>query len=110
MKKSFVLVLVTALALCASQVCQGQAHKNVKETEANRLAREGAEAATNQDWDKAVELLHKATAMDHMYADELATVYQQRGYGVAEIQQLEDAGRVVTEGLKIELNNTGIYE
>ena len=56
MKKSFVLVLVTALALCISQVCQGQAHKNVKENEANRLAREGSEAAKSQDWDKAVDL------------------------------------------------------
>ncbi len=50
MKKSFAFTLITALALCASQVCQGQANKNVKE--ANKLAREGAEAAKNQDWDR----------------------------------------------------------
>jgi len=102
--------LVTALALSVSQVCQGQAHKNVKENEANRLAREGAEAAKNQDWDKAVEMLRKASAMDHKYADELATVYQQRGFASAKNQQLQEAVQDYTEALKIEPNNVRIYE
>ena len=84
MKKSFVFIFVTALALCVSHVCQGQAHKNVKENEANKLAREGSEAAKNQDWDKAVDLFRKASAMDHKYTDELAIVYQRRGYASAE--------------------------
>ena len=110
MKKSFVFILVTALALSVSQVCQGQAHKNVKENEANRLAREGAEAAKNQDWDKAVEMLRKASAMDHKYADELATVYQQRGFASAKNQQLQEAVQDYTEALKIEPNNVRIYE
>ena len=110
MKKSFVFILVTALALSVSQVCQGQAHKNVKENEANRLAREGAEAAKNQDWDKAVEMLRKASAMDHKYADELATVYQQRGFASAKNQQLQEAVQDFTEALKIEPNNVRIYE
>jgi len=110
MKKSFVFILVTALALSVSQVCQGQAHKNVKENEANRLAREGAEAAKNQDWDKAVEMLRKASAMDHKYADGLATVYQQRGFASAKNQQLQEAVQDYTEALKIEPNNVRIYE
>ncbi len=41
MKKSFAFTLFTALALCVSQVCQGQAKKT--SNEANKLAREGAE-------------------------------------------------------------------
>ena len=110
MKRSFVLVLVTALALCASQVCQGQARKNVKENEANRLAREGSEAAKNQDWDKAVDLFRKASAMDHKYADELATVYQGRGYASAKNQQYQDAIQDFTEALKIKSNDPRIYE
>ena len=69
MNKSSAFILIAALALCASQVCQAQAKKN---PEANRLAREGAEAAKNQDWDKAVDLLRKATALDHKYGDELS--------------------------------------
>src|SRR6266446_8991616 len=110
MKRSFVLVLVTALALCASQVCQGQARKNVKENEANRLAREGSEAAKNQDWDKAVDLFRKASAMDHKYADELAAVYQGRGYASAKNQQYQDAIQDFTEALKIKSNDPRIYE
>src|SRR6266403_777648 len=80
MKKSFVFTLITALALCVSQASGAESKKNV---EANKLAREGAEAAKNQDWDKAVELLRKATAMDKKYSDELSAVYQRRGYGTS---------------------------
>ena len=55
MKKIFVFTLVTALALCAAEVYPAEPNK--KAQDANRLAREGADAAKNQDWDKAVELL-----------------------------------------------------
>src|SRR5205823_3246950 len=88
MKKRFAFTVITALALCVSQVSAAEPKKNV---EANRLAREGAEAAKNEDWDKAVELLRKATAMDHKYTDELAAVYQRRGYAGASNQQFQEA-------------------
>src|SRR5213595_2799497 len=110
MKKSFVFILVTALALSVSQVCQGQAHKNVKENEANRLAREGAEAAKNQDWDKAVEMLRKATSMDHKYSDELSAVYQRRGYAAASNQQFQDAINDYSEALKLTSQDVRVYE
>jgi tetratricopeptide (TPR) repeat protein len=110
MKKSFAFTLITALALCVSQVCQGQAKKT--SNEANKLAREGAEAAKNQppDWDKAVDLFRKASAMDHNYADELAAVYQGRGYASAKNQQYQDAIQDFTEALKIKSNDPRIYE
>src|SRR5437764_14764518 len=98
MKRSFAFVLITALALCASQVCQAAEKKN---PEANRLAREGAEAAKSQDFDKAVDLLRKATAMDHKYADELSAVYQQRGYAAATDQRYGDAITDYNEALKL---------
>src|SRR5438067_8468856 len=98
MKRSFSFVLITALALCASQVCQAAEKKN---PEANRLAREGAEDAKNQDFDKAVDLLRKATAMDHKYADELSAVYQQRGYAAATDQRYGDAINDYNEALKL---------
>src|SRR4029077_12839795 len=98
MKRSFAFVLMTALALCASQVCQAAEKKN---PEANRLAREGVEAAKNQDFDKAVDLLKKATAMDHKYADELSAVYQQRGYAAATDQRYGDAINDYNEALKL---------
>jgi tetratricopeptide (TPR) repeat protein len=107
MKKYFAFTLTTALALCISQVCQGEAKKNV---EANKLAREGAEAAKSQDWDKAVELLRKASAMDHKYADELAAVYQQRGYAAANNQQFQNAINDYSEAAKLTPQDVRIYE
>jgi len=98
MKRSSVFILMAALALCASQVCQAAEKKN---PEANKLAREGAEAAKSQDFDKAVDLLKKATAMDHKYADELSAVYQQRGYAAANDQRYADAINDYNEALKL---------
>src|SRR5260370_3766589 len=98
MNRSFAFILTAALALCASQVCQAAEKKN---PEANKLAREGAEAAKSQDFDKAVDLLKKATAMDHKYADELSAVYQQRGYAAANDQRYGDAINDYNEALKL---------
>jgi Flp pilus assembly protein TadD len=108
MKKNFVFTLVTALALCAAQLYPAEANKNAKES--NRLAREGADAAKNQDWDKAVELLRKATALDHKYADELAGVYQGRGYAFAKNQQFQEAIQDYSDALKMKPNDPRIYE
>lgn len=98
MKRSFAFILIPALAFCASQICQAQAKKN---PEANKLAREGAEAAKNQDWDKAVDLLKKANALDRKYGDELSAVYQQRGYAAASDQRYGDAINDYNEALKL---------
>jgi len=102
MKRSFAFILITSLALCASQVCPAAEKKN---PEANKLAREGAEAAKNQDFDKAVDLLKKATAMDHKYGDELSAVYQQRGYAAANDQRYGDAINDYDEALKLTPQN-----
>jgi len=107
MKKSFAFTLITALALCVSQLSGAESKKNV---EANKLAREGAEAAKNQDWDKAVELLRKATAMDKKYSDELSAVYQRRGYADASQQQYQDAITEYGEALKLTPQDVRIYE
>jgi tetratricopeptide (TPR) repeat protein len=104
-KKYSTLTLIMALALCAPQVAQAQGNK-----EANKLAREGAEASKNQDYDKAVELLRKATNLDHKYADELAAVYQRRGYNFAKTQQLQEAIQDYGEAIKIESKDPRIYE
>ena len=98
MKRSSVFILIAALALCASQLCQAAEKKN---PEANKLAVEGAKAAKDQDFDKAVDLLKKATAMDHKYADELSAVYQQRGYAAANDQRYGDAVNDYNEALKL---------
>jgi tetratricopeptide (TPR) repeat protein len=103
MNRSFAFILIAALTLCASEVCRAQAKKN---PEANRLAREGAEAAKNQDWDKAVDSLKKATAMDKKYGDELSAVYQQRGYAAANDQRYGDAINDYNEALKLTPQDT----
>ena len=103
MNRSFAFILIAALTLCASEVCQAQAKKN---PEANRLAREGAEAAKNQDWDKAVDSLKKATVMDKKYGDELSAVYQQRGYAAANDQRYGDAINDYNEALKLTPQDT----
>ena len=105
MKKSIAFTLIIALALCV--VSGAESKKNV---EANKLAREGAEAAKNQDWDKAVELLRKATAMDKKYSDELSAVYQRRGYADASQQNYQDAISEYSEALKLTPQDVRIYE
>jgi tetratricopeptide (TPR) repeat protein len=108
MKKSFALIVLTALALCATQL--SGAEPNKKTNEANKLAREGAEAAKNQEWDKAVDLLRKATEMDHKYSDELSAVYQQRGYAAASNQQLQQAITDYSEAAKLTPKDVRVYE
>jgi len=108
MKKIFVFTFIAALPLCAAQLSDAQATKDTKE--ANKLARDGAEASKNQEWDKAVDLLRKATALDHKYARDLGAVYQQRGYAAATNQQFQDAISDYGEAIKITPEDARIYE
>lgn len=108
MNKSFAFTLLTAVALCSAQICLAQANKKVNE--ANKLAREGAEAAKSKEWDKAVDLLRKATDLDKKYADELSAVYQQRGYAAASEQNYPDAITSYSEALKLTPQDVRIYE
>jgi tetratricopeptide (TPR) repeat protein len=108
MKRTFVFIFAAALALCAPQLSQAEATKDTKE--ANKLAVDGAEASKNQEWEKAVDLLRKATALDHKYAPNLAAVYQQRAYAAATNQQFQDAINDYGEALKISPEDARIYE
>src|SRR5216110_2820640 len=108
MKKIFVFTFIATLALCALQLSGAEAPKDAKE--ANKLAREGSEASKNQEWDKAIELLRKATDLDHKYADELSAVYQQRGYADATNQQFQDAINDYGEAIKLTPQDVRVYE
>src|SRR4029453_428023 len=99
---------IAALALCAAQLSDAQATKDTKK--ANKLARDGAEASKNQEWDKAVDMLRKATALDHKYATNLAAVYQQRAYAAATNQQFQGAINDYGEAIKISPEDVRIYE
>ena len=105
MKKYSALTLIMAVAVCGSQVAQAQGNK-----EANKLARDGAEASKSQDYDKAVELLRKATSLDRKYAPDLAVAYQQRGFASASNQNFQGAVQDFTEALKINSRDARIYE
>ncbi|PYJ49149.1 MAG: hypothetical protein DME50_15810 [Verrucomicrobia bacterium] len=114
MKKYSAFSVIIALAVCVSQVAQAQGKKEGSKgqtaNEANRFAREGAEASKSQDWDKAVDLLRKATNLDHKYAPDLAIAYQGRGYAFAKSQQYQEAIQDFSEALKIKSNDPRIYE
>src|SRR5437867_12525265 len=112
MTKSLALTVIIGLVTCTCQYARVQGSKAAKaegSIQANRLAREGAEAAKNQDLDKAVELLRKATNLDHKYADELAAVYQRRAYAFAKNQLFQEAIQVYTEAIIIEAKDPRIY-
>ena len=110
MKKIFVFTFIAALALCAARLSDAQATKQAKE--ANKLALDGTEASKTDppQWDKAIDLLRKATALDHKYAPNLAAVYQQRAYAAATNQQFQDAINDYGEALKISPEDARIYE
>jgi tetratricopeptide (TPR) repeat protein len=108
MKRIFVFTFMAALALCVAQLSEAAATKDTKE--ANKAAVDGAEAAKNQEWDKAIELLRKATDLDHKYAPNLAAVYQQRAYASATNQQFQDAINDYGEAIKISPEDSRIYE
>jgi Flp pilus assembly protein TadD len=114
MKKYSTLTLIVALAVGLSQIVQAQHGKEAKEAkgnpEANRLAREGAEALKSNDFDKAVDLLRKASNLDHKYTPDLAIAYERRGYALVKNQQFQDAVSDYTEAIKIKPNEPRIYE
>jgi tetratricopeptide (TPR) repeat protein len=108
MRKNFTLIFVAALAFSSPEFFAAESGKNAKE--ANKLARDGAEASKAQDYDKAVELLRKATDLDHKYADELSAVYQQRAYAAATNQKFQDAVNDYGEAIKLKPDDARIYE
>ena len=114
MKQNSILTLIIALSVCVSPVAQAQRGKEAKQSqgnkEANTLAREGADALKNNDFDKAVDLLHKATNLDHKYAPDLAIAYERRGYASAKNQQFKEAVTDYTEAMKIKSNEPRLYE
>jgi tetratricopeptide (TPR) repeat protein len=105
MKTPFVFSVVAILALFSSPSLQAQPN-----SEANKLAREGSEAAKNKDWDTAVDALHKAADLDHKYAPNLAAALQQRATASASQLKFADAITDFDEAIKIHPHNASAYE
>jgi len=96
MKTLFALCFVSILGLSIAPAAQQEGNP-----EAAKIAREGSQAAKDQDWDKAVEKFRKASEMDRKFTQSLALAYQQRAYSYAKDQRFQDALNDLNEAIKI---------
>ena len=105
MKTFFALCLIITLAISLPQFALGQGTP-----EATKLAKEGAQANKNQDWDKAVDAFRKAAAIDRKNAPNLAAVLQKRAMAYVAQQNFPMALEDLNEALKIMPNDATAHE
>src|SRR5712692_4149493 len=105
MKTFSALCLIAALPICFTQIAHGQGNP-----EATRLAKEGAQANKNQDWDKAIDAFRKAAAIDRKNAPNLAAVLQKRAMAYLAQQNFPMALEDLNEALKIMPNDAEAHE
>lgn len=96
MKTLFAIGLATAFGLSFALAAQQEGNP-----EAAKIAREGSQAAKEQDWGKAIERFRKASEMDRKYVQSLALAYQQRAFSYANEQRFQDALNDLAESIKI---------
>lgn len=96
MKTLFALCLVTTLGLSIAPAAQKEGNP-----EAAKIAREGAQAAKDQDWNKAIDRFRKASEMDRQFTASLALAYQQRAFAYANDQRFQDALNDLNESIRI---------
>lgn len=105
MKTLLALCLVTTLGLSTAQSAQQEGNP-----EAAKIAREGSQAAKDQNWDKAIERFRKAAEMDRKYTTSLAISYQQRAFSYTNDQRFQDALNDLGEAIKIKPGDARAYE
>jgi tetratricopeptide (TPR) repeat protein len=105
MKTLFVLCLVTTIGFSVAPAAQQEGNP-----QAAKLAREAAQAAKDQDWNKAIEGLRKASEMDRKYTTNLAIAYEQRAFSYANDQRFQDALNDLAEAIKIKPGDARAYE
>ena len=105
MKTLFVVCLVTTLGLSMAKSAQQEGSP-----EAAKIAREGAQAAKDQDWNKAIERFRKASELDRKFTQNLAIAYQQRAFSYAGDQRFQDALNDLNESIKINPRDARAYE
>jgi tetratricopeptide (TPR) repeat protein len=105
MKTLSVLCVVTTLGFSILQSAQQEGSP-----EAAKIAREGSQAAKDQDWDKAIERFRKASEIDRKYTQNLAIAYQQRAFSYANDQRFQDALNDLSESIKINPRDARAYE
>jgi tetratricopeptide (TPR) repeat protein len=105
MKTLFVVCLVSALGLSMAKSAQQEGNP-----EAVKVAREGSQAAKDQDWNKAIERFRKAAEIDRKYTQNLAIAYQQRAFSYVNDQRFQDALADLAEAIKINPRDAHAYE
>lgn len=93
------------LGLSLSTIVQAQ-----KEPESQKIARDGSEAAKNQDWDKAIDAFRKAAEMDKKWTPSLSASLQQRAAASVQQQNFQGAVTDLTEAIKVSPREPGIHE
>src|SRR5438309_9399837 len=105
MKILFVVCLITTLGLSVAKSAQQEGNP-----QAAKIARDAAQAAKDQDWNKAIDGFRKAAEMDRKYVANLAIAYQQRAYSYANDQRFQDALNDLNEAIKINPRDAHAYE
>jgi tetratricopeptide (TPR) repeat protein len=105
MKTLIALCLVTTLGFSTAQAAQQEGNP-----QAAKLARDASAAAKDQDWNKAIDLLRKASEMDRKFTTNLAIAYEQRAYSYANDQRFQDALNDLAEAIKIKPGDARAYE
>jgi tetratricopeptide (TPR) repeat protein len=96
MKTLFALCLVITLAPLIAPAAQQEGNP-----EAAKIAREGSQAAKDQNWDKAIERFRKASEMDRKFTSSLTLAYQQRAFSYANDQRFQEALNDLAEAIRI---------
>ena len=81
-----------------------------RKPEVANLARQCAQAAKEQNWDRAIELCRKAADLDRKLVPNLAIAYEQRGFALQKDQKYAEAIADFTEALKLNPRDARIYE
>src|ERR1700719_1743472 len=104
MKNTIALCLVATMVFSVGQLA------GAENAEAVKVAKEGAQAARNQDWDKAITLFRRATELDRKNAPNLAAVLQQRAVAYFGEQKFDMAVSDLNDALKLTPNDPILYE
>jgi tetratricopeptide (TPR) repeat protein len=105
MKHLSVFCVVAAMAFCLSPSSRAQPN-----TEANKLAVAGSNAAKDKDWDTAIENLRKAADLDHKYASNLAAALQQRATDATKQNRFPEAITDFNDAIKLNGRSASAYE
>jgi tetratricopeptide (TPR) repeat protein len=105
MKHLFAFYFIAVLSLAFLPAVNAQPN-----AEANKLAREGSEAAKSKDWDKAIESFRKAAEMDRKFGQYLAAALQQRAAAAIADRRFPEALADFDEAIKTNPRDASILE